>query len=362
MKLKLLLAAIITIFLMLLMALAVVAQEGEAPPPYAGLKNPFPWDDASAQSAGKAVYQNSCVGCHGTNGANFPAADFSAPGFSQGLEERPDLYFWWLSEGKLNKGMPAYKSSLSEEQRWQVLTYLRSLGKATPANVIPPPVRPPMTAENIILHLEVPSQADSGHPLALSAVLQDHQGSPIEGATIKFFIQVDFFTRGLMEIGEAITNDKGVAVLDYIPRHTGQIEVRAAYETVEATAHLKLPDTDKHFYVTHIGIDVPSPWRDMSIGESHLELGEGNTAPPTVFRLPTGALSWLTPLLWAAMAIWIVYFYVVYQVFRIPIVGEIRDIDTRRIPRVGLVIVVAVGILLVLMLVTSPLSHPHGLP
>jgi hypothetical protein len=62
------------------------------------------------------------------------------------------------------------------------------------------------------------------------------------------------------------------------------------------------------------------------------------------------------------MTIWVVYFYVMYQMFRIPIVGEIRDTDTRRVPLVGFAIVVALGLLLVLMLITSPLSHPHLLP
>ena len=62
------------------------------------------------------------------------------------------------------------------------------------------------------------------------------------------------------------------------------------------------------------------------------------------------------------MAIWIVYFYVMYQIFRIPIVREIRDTDTRRVPLFGLVIVTALGILLLLMLVTSPISNPHVVP
>ena len=83
-----------------------------------------------------------------------------------------------------------------------------------------------------------------------------------------------------------------------------------------------------------------------------------DAAPATVFRLPTGNLFWLAPMLWIAMTVWIAYFYVVYQIFRIPAIGETGDTSTRRIPAVGLAFVVIVGIILILMLVTSPISNP----
>ncbi len=130
------------IFLVWVLATAVLAQT-ELPPPYAGLKNPFPWSDATAQEAGKGLYQRSCSGCHGADGGSIAGANFSAAGYAQSLEERPDLSFWILSEGKLDKGMPPYKSSLSEEQRWQILTYLWSLGvEVAPPVVSPPPESP----------------------------------------------------------------------------------------------------------------------------------------------------------------------------------------------------------------------------
>ncbi len=137
MKFRLLLVAGVVTLLLVVLAVAVTAQE-EPPSPYAGLKNPFPWSDASVQEMGKELYQQSCLGCHGANGANLPGSDLSAADYPQRLEERPDFYFWILSEGQLDNGMPPYKSSLSEEQRWQVLTYLWSLS----AEVVSPEVTP----------------------------------------------------------------------------------------------------------------------------------------------------------------------------------------------------------------------------
>ncbi len=55
----------------------------------------------------------------------------------------------------------------------------------------------------------------------------------------------------------------------------------------------------------------------------------------------------------------VTYFRVMYQVLRIPIVREIRDTEARFIPLAVLAIAVALGILLVLMLITGPYSRFH---
>lgn len=138
MKLKLLLGVSVAAFLAAISAAAVVAQE-EVPPPYAGLKNPFKWDDPDVQASGKNVYKQSCLGCHGVKGSNLAQFDFSKLEYAAGLEGRPDYYFWVLSEGRMSQGMPGYKASLSEEQRWHLLTYMRSLGRqaASPPAVYP---------------------------------------------------------------------------------------------------------------------------------------------------------------------------------------------------------------------------------
>ncbi len=359
MKFRLALIAVAVTLILAILAIAVLAQE-EPPAPYAGLKNPFPWSEASVQESGKGMYQRSCLGCHGARGDNLAGSDFSAADFPRSLEGRPDLYFWILSEGRLDKGMPPFKSSLSEEQRWQVLTYLWSLGAVASPEVTPPPTIPPVEGEGGILLLTAPEQAQFGQLLTLSALLQDSQGKPVGSATVEFFIRVDFFTSGLMEIGEALTNDQGVAVFDYTPRQTGNIEVVARYEATETAATLTVAETDEPFYQPEAGIRLPAPGQEVFIGpQSVLELGEGGRAPTSAFRLPGGILSWLLVVVIAVMMIWFTYFRVMYQLFRIPLVKEIGDTDTRLIPLIGMAVVVALGMLLVLMLITGPYSHFH---
>ncbi len=358
MKFKLSLIVLAVIFFLWVLAAAVLAQETppkEVPTPYAGLKNPFSWNDAAAQEAGKGLYQLSCLGCHGINGDSIAESDFSAVDYPQSLEDRADFYLWILSEGRLSEGMPPFKSTLSEEQLWQVLTYLWSLGAAAT-----PPTKPPAEGESATLLLTAPEQAQSGQPLTLTAALKDSQGKPIENATVKFFIRVDFFTKGLMEIGEVLTNDQGVAAFEYILRQTGDIQVVARYEAIETAATLIIAEADEPFYQTEAGIQLPALGEVVFIGpESALELGEMGKAPTSAFRLPGGILSWLLLLVIAVMLIWATYFRVMYQVFRIPIVSEIGDTNTRFVPLIGMAVVVALGILLVLMFVTGPYSHFH---
>lgn len=369
MKFKLIAISVFVTLLMWVMATAVMAQE-ETPPPYDELENPFPWSDASAQEAGNELYQSSCMGCHGIDGNNIAGADFSAISFSQSLEERSDFYFWLLSEGRLDKGMPPFKSSLSEEQRWQVLTYIWSLSAAAVPAEAASPTQPPAEGEGIVFLMTTPEQARSGQPLILTAILHDKQGNPIKNDTVKFFIKVDFFTSGLMEIGEAVTNSQGIALLEYTPRLTGDIEMVAHHgilytphgESHEATATITIAEAGEPFYHPEVGIQLPAPGQEVFLGPASAFELEMGTAPMTALRLPGGILSWLLLVVVTVMVIWFTYFRVIYQVFRIPIRSEIRDTDTRRVPLIGFALVVAMGIFLVLMLITGPYSHLHLSP
>lgn len=347
-------------FLFLILASAAKAQE-EPPAPYAGLKNPLPWADPSAQEAGKKVYQQSCLGCHGANGRNLRAADLGAPDFPEQLEQRADYYFWILSEGRLDKGMPPFKSSLSEQQRWQLLNYSWSLGKAAtpPKEATPPPAQP--AAKPASLALTAPARAQTGQPLTLTANLKDGDGKPIENAIIEFFIKVDFFTSGLMKIGETATDSQGIATLRYSPRLTGDLPVVAHYQTIEASAALSLAEANGTFYQPEVGIRMPAIGdRDVFIGPQPAhEPGETTLAPKGSFRLPGGMTSWLLLVVATVILIWTTYFRVVYQVFRIPAVKDITDTDTRLAPRIGLGIIVALGIMLVLVLLRGPYTHLH---
>jgi mono/diheme cytochrome c family protein len=89
--------------------------------------NPFA-GKPDAAAAGKVIFSENCAKCHGTD--------------ATGLHNRPNLrserirkatdgeLAWMLKNGNPYKGMPPW-SSLPEQQRWQIIAYLRTLSPAT---------------------------------------------------------------------------------------------------------------------------------------------------------------------------------------------------------------------------------------
>ena len=99
-----------------------------APPTAAATRNPFAGQPTSV-AAGKALYATDCASCHGAaaqGNGNVPAlATVRVKQASAGT------LFWFITNGSVNNGMPAW-SSLSEPQRWQLVSYLQSLDSAAP--------------------------------------------------------------------------------------------------------------------------------------------------------------------------------------------------------------------------------------
>ena len=339
----------------LLLGSSITVAEEETPPPYLGMSNPYPWDDENALAAGKSIYSQKCSGCHGIIGNSLTGSDFSTEEYAADLEEYSDYYYWILSEGALERGMPGYIASLSEDERWQVLTYTWSLKSAPPLVTEGLPV-----VENGLLRLYVPEEGTAGTPVTISANLYRNYGEPVPNAPIEFFIQADFFASGLMKIGEIMTQSNGQTEFSYVPKTSGETTVVARYGNIEARKTITIASTTEIFYHPEVGIHIPSLGEELLIGPpERLNLGTGGEAPPPVLRLPTGHLAWLAPLLFAAISLWMVYSFVVYQLVRIPEWTDIEEIDTRKFPRWLLAVVSILGFLLMVMLVLGPESNLH---
>ncbi len=349
--------AIISAVVLAVLTTTLVAAQSEPPPPYAGLQNPFEWTDAQAQAAGELIYRQSCAGCHGTNETGMQS-NFAHPAYSRALETRPDFSFWVLSEGRFNEGMPGYKSSLTEEQRWQVLTYIWSLGQAAPP--IPPPEPP---AEPALLTLSVPAKGETGQEITMTATVKDLQEQPVSGGTVEFLLSEDFFTRGLMKIGEARTGQNGTATFQFIPRRPGDTTVTARYKGNETSANLSIADSGQLFYRTEAGINLPSAGPEVFIGpRSAHELDEMGRAPTSALRLPGGILSWLWLFAGAVLLVWATYFVAMYQVLHVSAHRHAGLENTRVVPVTWLIVVVVLGLAMVLMVITGPYSHFHLTP
>ncbi|MFM8320290.1 MAG: c-type cytochrome [Chloroflexota bacterium] len=104
------------------------------PAEFAGKTNPHTGDAASA-AAGKDLYDINCAPCHGATGmGDGPTAaslDPKPKPLASEMNTLTDDYMLWrISEGgafaPFNSAMPAWKASMSEDQMWQVITYLRT--------------------------------------------------------------------------------------------------------------------------------------------------------------------------------------------------------------------------------------------
>jgi mono/diheme cytochrome c family protein len=86
-------------------------------------ENPYD-SQANAVAAGAKLFHQNCASCHGNE--------------ATGTEKKPGLHSerirnatpgeleWLLKNGSMKNGMPSW-SRLPEQQRWQIVSYLKSL-------------------------------------------------------------------------------------------------------------------------------------------------------------------------------------------------------------------------------------------
>ena len=81
--------------------------------------------DPEAAMAGKILFEDHCEECHGANGEGKKKAPSLRAREVQ--EATPGAIFWILTNGVVRKKMPVW-SKLPEQQRWQLVSYIKSLG------------------------------------------------------------------------------------------------------------------------------------------------------------------------------------------------------------------------------------------
>lgn len=102
-----------------------------------GVKNPFAGVSAEADS-GKIRYMKICSVCHGNSGKGDGVA---APGLTVKPADHTSTLvqsatdgqlFWEVTNG--HAPMPAYKTLLTEKQRWQLVCFIRTLKSKSAAS------------------------------------------------------------------------------------------------------------------------------------------------------------------------------------------------------------------------------------
>ncbi len=94
-------------------------------------RNPLE-NDQDAVAAGRNLFEQRCAECHGDTAEGGKMGPNLRVPEVQSAE--PGAIFWILTNGVVRRGMPVW-SKLPEPQRWQLVSFLKSLGVSFPNSV-----------------------------------------------------------------------------------------------------------------------------------------------------------------------------------------------------------------------------------
>lgn len=105
-----------------------IAHEWMAPEELSKVKNPVPFDEASA-TRGKEIYLDNCAACHGDDSKGLKAQDVNLvkdpPNLQKRLATHSDGDFFWKIQ--IGRGeMPSFKENLEKRDIWDVINWLKT--------------------------------------------------------------------------------------------------------------------------------------------------------------------------------------------------------------------------------------------
>jgi mono/diheme cytochrome c family protein len=128
----------------------VYAEIAKAPEKARAKRNPLE-KDPDAVAAGSILFEQHCSECHGDAGeGGRKGPSLHAP---EVQNSEPGAIFWILTNGVVRRGMPVW-SKLPEPQRWQLVSFIKSLGVVSPRLKNPPSTAatPSPTASSLPRH------------------------------------------------------------------------------------------------------------------------------------------------------------------------------------------------------------------
>ncbi len=108
---------------------SIYAELAKAPKKDAARRNPLA-ADPDAVAAGGKLFALHCAECHGEMAEGGKKAPSLLAGEVQ--QSTPGTLFWLLTNGVVRRGMPVW-SKLPEPQRWQLVSFIKSINPQPPA-------------------------------------------------------------------------------------------------------------------------------------------------------------------------------------------------------------------------------------
>lgn len=168
--------------------------------------------NASTAKDGATTYNTNCVSCHGNPGKNNnmkalnPTPKDLATADAQNQTDG-DL-FYKISEG--NPLMPKFKTILSENDRWKLVSYIRSFN---PKYVQPAIQKAATNLLSRAVHVEMSYDILSNRVLLLVRAVVNKDTIPLKGSDVLLFVKRYF---GNLQIGNTgKTNNEGIATFNF---------------------------------------------------------------------------------------------------------------------------------------------------
>jgi mono/diheme cytochrome c family protein len=227
---------LLAIFILLeFSSLALFSQEWVVPADRKGKLSPFKFDD-NTRKEGERIYLANCKSCHGTPGmANYQANLVPPP--PDPVDEKMQVNLDGELYYKIYYGrgqMPAFRNSLTANELWNLVSYLRTFKKDYIQAIAPVIKSSAYPGAEIIVKL-LPGPAENEITMTATAV-SEKETVPVKGAGVRLFVKRTF---GRMELDEEkITDKTGVAIFrvpEGLPGDTaGKLNVSAVFTDEEA--------------------------------------------------------------------------------------------------------------------------------
>ena len=124
---------------------SIYAELTKAPVKAAARLNPLESDPDSVP-AGRKLFASHCAECHGESAEGGKGSKKGPSLHAVEVQQAtPGTLFWLLTNGVVRRGMPVW-SKLPEPQRWQLVSYIKSLGPAD--NAVSGPAEKPRDSDS----------------------------------------------------------------------------------------------------------------------------------------------------------------------------------------------------------------------
>jgi mono/diheme cytochrome c family protein/ribosomal protein L35AE/L33A len=161
---------------------------------------------------GESLFNTNCQSCHGNPGKKNFANLTPSPGdpASADYQDQTDgEMFYKITIGK--SPMPSFKSILTEEDRWNIISFIRSFNK----NYIQPPYKASANETEYTVELSAKKLADSNKIMITAiAYASKNEKIKIKGSDITVYTKRNF---GLLQIGNKTTTDENGNVILKFP-------------------------------------------------------------------------------------------------------------------------------------------------